>query len=473
MPPSRDGAAFDAAAGKSLAESSRLRRRVVWVGLVTISIVAAVWLGYRHWVAPSAGPSYRLGTVTRGPVTATVVASGTVNAVITVQVGSQVSGQIKELDADFNSEVTKGQLIARIDPDTFETRLAQAQADVAVAKASVSMQRASVERAQADLESARSNHVSAGAQIAKAKAALVDATRDYDRKLKLSQTGAGTLADRDKAQATFDQAQAELGSTQALELSQSAAIRSAEAQVRTAEANVETAQAQVAQKEAAERAAQVDLDHTYIRAPVDGTVILRNVDVGQTVAASLQAPVLFTIAQDLRAMQVDASIDEADVGAIKDGQKVFFTVDAQPDITFEGNVVQVRKAPQVVQNVVTYDVVISAPNPDLLLLPGLTANVRVITAKSDNALLVPNSALRYGQMQTAKNGSSASGPQVYILDAAGAAKPVAVKLGLTDGTVTEIADGSLAEGQQVVTGEIPQGGTSSGMSLPGFGGPRM
>ncbi len=472
-PPSSDGAASDAAAGKSLAGSSQLRRRVVWVGLVAISIVAVAWFGYRHWVAPAAGPTYRMGAATRGPVTATVIASGTVNAVITVQVGSQVSGQIKELDADFNTEVTKGQLIARIDPDTFETRLAQAQADVAVAKASVSMQQASLERAQADLESTRSNHVSAGAQKAKAKAALVDATRDYDRKLKLSQTGAGTLADRDKAQSVFDQAQAELGSTEALELSQSAAIRSAEAQIRTAAANVETAQAQVAQKEAAERAAQVDLDHTYIRAPVDGTVILRNVDVGQTVAASLQAPVLFTIAQDLRAMQVDASIDEADVGAIKDGQKVFFTVDAHPDITFEGNVVQVRKAPQVVQNVVTYDVVISAPNPDLLLLPGLTANVRVVTAKRDNALLVPNGALRYGQLQAAKDANAAKSPQVYAIDSVGAVKPVAVKLGITDGNATEIADGDLKEGQQLVIGEIPSGAANASNSLPGFGGPRF
>ena len=455
------------------------RHRLAWIAAGAVLAVASVGVAYHYWSREAAHPIYRLAAVTRGPVTAAVIASGTINPVITVQVGSQVSGQIKELLADFNTEVTKGQLIARIDPDIFETRLAQAEADLAVAKAGVTMQRAALDRAEADLESAQSNLTGAHAQIAKSQAALVDATRDYDRKRKLSETGAASLSDRDKAEAVFNQAQAQHESDEAQERSLAAAIRSSQAQLRTAQANVETAQAQVALKDAARRAAQVDLDHTYIRAPVDGTVVLRNVDVGQTVAASLQAPVLFTIAQDLRAMQVDASIDEADVGAMRLGQKVGFTVDAYPGRTFEGEVLQIRKSPQVVQNVVTYDVVVSAPNPDLLLLPGLTANVRVVTAERTGVLQIPNSALRYGQAQAAKAAVGAAAPpagtvQVYTVGPDGTPQPVTVKLGISDGNATEMVEGSLNEGQQLVIGEVPPGGAKSNNSLPGFGaGPRM
>ena len=456
-PPAERGAASDH------------RHRLAWIAAGAVLAVAGVAAAYHYWSREAAQPVYRLAAVTRGPVTATVIATGTVNPVILVQVGSQISGQIKELLADFNTEVTKGQLIARIDPDIFETHLAQAEADVAVAKAGVTMQHAALDRAIADRESAQSALVAARAQVVKSQAGLVDATRDYDRKRRLAETGAGTASDRDKAEAAFKQADAQHESDLAQEQSQAAALRSAEAQVRTAQANLETAEAQVAVKDAARRTAQVDLDHTYIRAPVDGTVVLRNVDVGQTVAASLQAPVLFTIAQDLRAMQVDSSIDEADVGSVRVGQKVGFTVDAYPGRTFEGEVLQIRKSPQVIQNVVTYDVVVSAPNPDLLLLPGLTANVRAVTAQRDKALLVPNAALRFAQAQAAKNGSAPPGtPQVYILGADGRPQPAPLKIGITDNSVTEVTEGALQEGQQVIVGESPQAAASTA-ALPGFG----
>jgi HlyD family secretion protein len=446
----------------------RPRRRLAWIGLALGLAALAAGLGYYYWLRHAAAPTYRLGTVARGPVTASVLASGTVNPVITVQVGSQVSGRIRDLYADFNTEVQQGQLVARIDPDIFETHVDQAQADVSVARAAVSTQQAALERARADLESARSNLAAARAQTVKARAALADAKRDYDRKRELAEKGASAIALRDTAEAVYDQAKAQLATAEAQALSQEAAIRSAEAQVRTAEANVEAAQAQVQQKEAALRAAQVDLDHTYIRAPVDGTVVLRNVDVGQTVAASLQAPVLFTIARDLRAMQVDTSADEADVGAIKLGQHAVFTVDAYPGRTFEGDVLQIRKAPQVVQNVVTYDVVVSAPNPDLLLLPGLTASVRVTTAHRDDALLVPNAALRYGQLQAAKAAGPA-GPRVFTIGPDGEPRSVSVKLGISDGNVTEIVEGPLQTGQQVIIGEVPASAARPASSLPGFG----
>lgn len=437
-------------------EPARVRRRkaLAWIALALVAASAAA----AYWYATSGQPSpaYRLAPVTRGPVASAVTASGTINPVISVQVGSQVSGQIKQLLVDFNSEVRTGQLIARIDPDIFETQVEQAQADLAVARANVATQHAALLRAQADVESARANRVAAQAQTEKTRAALADAQRDYDRKRRLAESGAETAASRDTALAMRDQTRAQLGANEAQELSLAASIRAAEAQVKTAEANIQTAEAQVLQKQAVLRHAQVNLDHTYIRAPVDGTVILRNVDVGQTVAASLQAPVLFTIAQDLRAMQVHTSVDEADVGVIKDGQDVRFTVDAYPGRTFEGVVEQVRKAPQVVQNVVTYDVVVSAPNPDLLLFPGLTANVRIVTATRDQAIRLPNAALRYRPSQgvrAERPGLPGEG-QVFVLDGEGKPRPVTLKLGISDGSVTEMLAGDLQEGRQVIVGEV-------------------
>lgn len=441
--------------GDALPKTTR-RGRAAWSLALVAAVLLVAGLGYRYWPGRAAPPAYRLAEVTSGPITAAVIASGTVNPVISVQVGSQVSGQIQALYADFNTEVKKDQLVARIDPDLFETQVAQATADLAVAKANVPVQQAALQNAQANLDAARFNLAVAQAQTAKSRAALADAVRDYERKRRLAETGAESLASRDTALATRDQDQAQVNANEAQELSQAAAVRSVEAQVKTAQANIEMASAQVLQKEAVLRQAQVNLGHTYIRAPVDGTVILRNVDVGQTVAASLQAPVLFTIAQDLRAMQVDVSIDEADVGGLKDGQRVAFTVDAYPGKTFEGRVVQIRKSPQVVQNVVTYDVVVSAPNPDLLLLPGLTANVRIITAHRDPVLRVPNAALRFRPSQTAKAERPAPSGEghAFVLDPDGKPRPATVKLGISDANLTEVVEG-LANGQQVIIGEMP------------------
>jgi HlyD family secretion protein len=457
----------------------RKPRRAVWIGAALVLAALAAAAIYNVWGGRGVLPSYRLGAVTRGPVTAAVVASGTVNPVITVQVGSQVSGQIKELHADFNSEVKTGQLIARIDPDLFQTRVAQGEADLAIARAAVSTQRAGLRRARADLETAKSNLTAVRSQTIKARVALADARRDYDRKQRLLESGAAPVADRDKAQAAYEEAEAQLHSTEAQELSQAAAIRSAEAQLDAAQAGIEAAEAQALQKQQALGEARVNLEHTYIRAPVDGMVILRNVDVGQTVAASLQAPVLFTIAQDLRDMRVHTSVDEADVGAVKLGQRVIFTVDAFANRSFEGNVVQIRKAPQVVQNVVTYDIVTSAPNPELLLLPGLTANVRIVIDHRVDALLVPNAALRYRPSPVAKAAPSAlpaAGPNegwVYVLGADGSPRAVRAKLGITDGNSTEVIDGTLRPGQQVVLGEIAAGAGPQ-TAQPGLGfGPRL
>ncbi|HET9491574.1 MAG TPA: efflux RND transporter periplasmic adaptor subunit [Methylomirabilota bacterium] len=369
-------------------------KRYVSLGLVTLAVAAGVW-GYFYVQSGGNAPQYRLGRVERGPLTAAVSATGTLNAVKTVQVGSQVSGQIKELLADFNSVVRQGQIIARLDPVTFEAKVNQARAEVEGAHAAVLNQQAQVERARAEVENVRAAHAESRAQTARAQVALADARRDLERKTELFRRELIARSEQDTAQATFDSAEAALEAAHAKEQAGLASISSAQAQRRVADAQLKTAEAQVRQKQAALQQAQADLAHTIIRAPVDGVVVSRQVDVGQTVAASLQAPVLFTIAQDLTKMQVDTSVDEADIGRVTLDGPATFTVDAFPGETFAGRVTQIRKAPQVVQNVVTYIVVVAVDNPRGRLLPGMTANARLVVAEKAEALKVPNAALRF------------------------------------------------------------------------------
>lgn len=357
-------------------------KKVVLALVVLLAAGAALGV----WLAGRDGRDevrYRLAKVERGPISSVVVASGTVNAVTTVQVGSQISGQVKEIFADFNTPVKKDQIIARIDPATFELRVNQAHADLDAAQSAVAV--------------ARSNLAAARAEAGRVKVNLADAQRDYERKRSLVEKSFISGAELDKARTLLDATREQ--------------VKSVEAQIRVGEAQVGSALAAVKQREALLRQAQVDLERTIIRAPVDGTVILRNVDAGQTVAASLQAPVLFTIAQDLRDMQVEAAIDEADVGRLATGMAATFTVDAFPRRSFAGEIRQIRKSPQNVQNVVSYTVVISAANPDLALLPGMTANVRVVVDSRPSALKVPNAALRWRPAGSADKSAPAAPPQ--------------------------------------------------------------
>ncbi len=371
-----------------------MKRRLLTLFFIVL-VAAGATAGWFYMQGRGGLPKYRFARVEKGALTATVSATGNLNAVITVQVGSQVSGQIMQLLADFNSRVRKNQLIARIDPDIFEAKVNQAKADMESSQAAVLNQAANVERVRADVENARAALAVAHAQTAKAQVALLDARRDLDRKTELLRKELIAQSDKDTSEATHDSAAAQLESARAQEKALASAIRSSEAQLRVAEAQLKAAEAQVRQKKAALDQARVDLDHTYIRAPVDGVVVSRNVDIGQTVAASLQAPTLFTIAQDLTQMQVNTNVDEADIGRIQGGHRATFTVDAFPGQTFSGEVVQIRKAPQVQQNVVTYDVVIGVRNPDQKLLPGMTANVRVVVDQKAAVLKVPNAALRF------------------------------------------------------------------------------
>src|SRR5437899_10012369 len=369
-------------------------KRVVSLVVVAILVGGAVW-GYFYAQSRGNVPKYRLVRVERGPLTAAVSATGNLNAVITVQVGSQVSGQIQDLLVDVNSIVKKNQVIARIDPDIFVAKVNQAKADVESARATVLNQEAQIERARADVENARAALAEAKAQTAKAQVAVVDAKRDFDRKTELFARRLIARSDLDSSQAGHDSAIAQVESAKAHEQALDSAIQSVIAQLRVTQAMLVSARAQVDQKNAGLKQAQVDLDHTTILAPVDGVVVSRQVDVGQTVAASLQAPILFTIAQDLTKMQVETSVDEADIGRLKVEDRASFTVDAFPGETFTGTVTQIRKAPQVVQNVVTYTVVVAVENPSGRLMPGMTANVKLVVAQKPNALKVPNAALRF------------------------------------------------------------------------------
>jgi HlyD family secretion protein len=421
---------------------------------------------------PSTGPdrvAYRTATVERGDLVATVRAAGTLNALVLVEVGSQISGQIKELHADFNSTVKEGQLIARIEPETYEARVAEAQANLEMAETLVLVQRAQIERARADVSNAKAAHEAAKAQVMRAEVALDDATRNQDRKRPLAKQNIISAGEWDRIQNEYRSAQAQVSALRAEELSRIAAIGAADAALKMAEAQVVNTQAQVKQKQAAFRQAHLDLTRTYIRAPVTGTVINRAVSRGQTVAASLQAPLLFTIAQDLRRMQVEASVVEADVSRFEVGQPVTFAVDAHPSRLFVGTVKQIRKAPQIVQNVVTYVVVIAAENPDEVLLPGMTANLEVVVAKREAVLKLPNAALRFrpfdGQMdeppwEMHNRAGSTEGEgdthmagvagRVFVVTSDGKRAPVPLRLGITDGRMTEVLAGNLAEGQTVI-----------------------
>jgi HlyD family secretion protein len=405
-------------------------------------------------------PQYYTEKVTQGDIQNVVQATGTINAVTTVQVGSQVSGTIQTLKADFNSHVRKGQVIAQIDPSLFKGALLQAKADLADAQA---------------------NLIAAKANLQKAEAAAAQAQLDFDRYTTLAKEGVVPQQQLDTAKATYD--------------SDVAAVNAAKAQVTQA-----AAQAQ--QKSAAVAVAQTNLDNTTIKSPIDGTVVARSVDVGQTVAASLQAPTLFTIAQDLTKMQVYVSTDESDVGMIQPGQKVNFKVDAFPAQTFYGKVSAVRLNATTVQNVVTYTTVVDFDNPDMKLYPGMTAYVNIPVASASNVVRVPNGALRYkpdlnasevsdllqkygiasdAGSRTHKGGQAGQEQAqqqtavVWKLDAKKSLEPVQIKLGITDHTTTEVAQvlkGSLNPGDQVVTGAAASSQKAATSAAPGMGAPR-
>jgi HlyD family secretion protein len=453
------------------------RTVMVSVGLAGLIVTLGGW----QWVQGRSDLQYRTAAVGRGDINVTVSATGTPNAVVTVQVGSQVSGNIQALFADFNSKVTKGELIARIDPAPFQTRVNQAQANVEAARATVANSQAQVQQALANIQAAQLALAAANANVVKADAIVDDAKGKVDRRVIMVSQGADAKEDLETAQTTYRSAIADRDALAAERQAAEDSIKVAQAQLRVATSLVATNEAQVKQFSAALQSAQIDLDHTNIKAPVDGVVVSRNVDVGQTVAASLAAPTLFLIAQDLTKMQVDTNVSEADVGRVRVNQAATFTVDAYPGRTFAGTVASIREAPINVQNVITYDAVIAVSNADLKLFPGMTANVKILVNHRAHVLRVPNAALRYhpesegpaDAVAGARASSRATSDKaVWTLDGEDTVRRLVIGTGESDGTFTEVTGGSLKEGDQVIVAALSKAAPVAGASPRLSGGGR-
>jgi HlyD family secretion protein len=441
--------------------------------VITVAVVVELWR-----VHSQNAIHYDTVAAERGLIQASVTATGTVNAVVDVQVGSQVSGNIKALYADFNTKVKKGQLVAQIDPQVFQTQVDQAQAALSAVHSAVITSGAQVVKAKADLAGTIANEKGVESGLAKDRANTLNAKAQWQRSDTLFSQGIVSQQDHDSAKAAVDAAEAQIAADQSQIDASKQTIQSAEAQVAVAKAQLGSAQAQERQAQAVLAQAKISLGHTQITAPVDGTVIARRMDVGQTVAASFAAPTIFEIAQDLTKMQLDTNVDESDIGNISAGQNATFTVDAYPGITFQGQVTNVRKAPISAQNVVTYDVVIAVSNSDLKLFPGMTANARILTTKLDDALKVPNAVLRVHPSaavltQVGLPSTPTGKQQVYVLSGS-KLKAVPVTFGISDGKSTAITAGDLKAGDLVVvrftTGAASS--TTTTNSAPGASGGR-
>ncbi len=455
------------------------KRRPKWAKwAVAAAVVLGAAIGIERWVASSqSAVRYETVALERGPVQASVTATGTVNAVIDVLVSSQVSGNIQALYADWNSKVKKGQLVAQIDPQIFQSQVDQARAVTNTAHAAVEMAGAQVEKARSDLSAAVAARKAAEAAVARDRANALNAKAQFERVDELFRQGIVSRQAYDAAKAAYDADQAQVDADLAQVDSAAQAVQSAQAQVRVAQSQLLSAQAQERQAQAALNQTQINLEHTRILAPVDGTIIARRMDVGQTVASTLNPPTIFEIAQDLTKMQVDTNVDESDIGNIRVGQEATFTVDAYPGTVFRGKVTDVRKAPISTQNVVTYDVVIGVANPDLKLYPGMTVNAQILTARLENALKAPNVVLRLKPSaevlaQLGLPTPSAERPVVYVASE-GKLRPVPVTYGLSDGKYTAIVAGEVKEGDRVVSRFVRSQSASSGSHGGQMRGPRF
>jgi HlyD family secretion protein len=477
-------------------------------GIVLVVLVLAVGvLAFAVRKQKSSANEFFTTKAESGPLRNVVNATGVVQTVVTVQVGSQVSGQVEELYADYNSVVKHGQLLAKLDPRNFQAQLENSEASVAAAQARV-------QSADADVKTQAANLASAKANLEAARVAKENTRVLFERSSELTKSGVVSQNDYDNAKANADSAAAKYEQGQA-------AVAQAEAQSRASAAGLQQAKAQLQQAEADLNRAKLNLEYCSIYSPVDGVVISRNIDVGQTIAASLQAPTLFTIANDLTQMQVNANVDEADIGNISDQADVKFTVDAYPNDVFKGRISEIRLNPQTVQNVVTYSVIIGIDNPDLKLKPGMTANIAITVDQRENVLKIPNAALRYtppgehreqlvdrqvSDPTPVKQSPRPSGLQegrepatpplapgqkwnpaqkikmvppkrtaqrpglVYVLDAQQKPQPRNVILGITDGSATEVVSGDVRPGDAIIIGDTTQ---AAGIPAPngGFGGP--
>jgi HlyD family secretion protein len=370
-------------------------RRLSALAIAAALVLALVLYLAGGWSGAPAEGAYRLAKAEHGEVVATVSATGPINPVATVIVGSQLSGQVVEILADYNSQVKAGQVVARLNTDQIRAKLDAARADLEQMRANRLVQLGMIEKVKADTEKARAAQTDVEAQVARNEALLTDSEKIFQRQSDLRTRGYASEQVFDTARTSRDAQTAALNSARAQVNSAKAAILSLAADLQVANANLTAVTAQIAQREALVRQIEVDIRNSEIKSPVDGVVVQRSVELGQTVAASLQSPTLFLIADDLRRMEIAANIDETDVGRIKPGQRTTFTVTAYPGRTFEGTVKQVRLGSTTVQNVVIYTTIISIENPRLELLPGMTANLRIETERRNDVVRIPNAALRW------------------------------------------------------------------------------
>lgn len=429
-------------------------RRLVF-GLTVVLVAGGVGLSGAGIDLPGTGPAqvrYITAVLERGDVRTTLSATGSLRALVTVEVGSQLSGQVAELLADFNDEVSEGERLAQLDPRTYRSAVRAAEAGLEVARAEVLKQRAELQTALAEVASSGHGLEVAQAHVASSKAKLAATERDLERSRALARTEVLAPAHVDQATSDYETAAADLRAAEAEVEVARESIVAAKARHSMAKANLLYAQASERKQAAELDQARIDLERTVISAPIDGVVIGRDIDRGQTVAASLEAPTLFTLARDLRDMEVHANIDEADIGRIRIGQRATFSVDAYPNRTFSASVRQIRKAPQLIQNVVAYTVVLSTKNPDLALLPGMTAVVQVVVDEAKDVLKAPNAALRFQPPDT-RIAEALPGSEVLWLPGAGDT-PIAVPvtLGRSNESETEIAGDALRAGQEVIVG---------------------
>jgi len=399
-----------------------LRKWLIGTGLIVLAAAGGYWA-----LRPAGGnanePPYRTAALDRGRITAAVRATGTLTPVTTVLVGSQLSGQIVELLADYNSQVKAGQVVARLQSDQIRTRRDAAQADLEQAKADLVVKNAQLERARAARIKADSFIRDIEAQRTRTSAQLADARRTFERQDQLFNRSTGSQQNLDTARTQVEVQTASLASNEAQLASARAELKGLDADIQLAEGQVQATQALIGSRDAKLRDILIDLERTQIRSPVDGVVVQRQVDLGQTVAASLSSPTLFQIAQDLRTIDIYANIDEADVGRLKPGQPVSFTVNAYPSRNFQGRVEMVRLGAQTIQNVVTYTGIIRVENRDMALLPGMTANLQVVTEDRPDALRVPNAALRFRPAGAAGAAPAGSGTGPVALPDAGERGP--------------------------------------------------
>jgi HlyD family secretion protein len=483
-----------------------MKHKFAKIGLPIIFLILVLGVyGAIHRRRANAEINYFTAAVTHGPLKRVVNATGVVQTVLTVPVGSQVSGQVQELYADFNSVVKRGQLLAKLDPRNLETQVANSRASVAAAQARV-------RSAQAEITNQAANLTSSRASLEAAKVTRDNALVQFQRTTEMSQRGIVSKNDYDTAKANSDSAVARYNQA-------AAAIEQVQAQIVSTQAQLEQANAGLQQAGTDLDRAQINLEYANIFSPVDGVVISRSVDVGQTVAASMQTPTLFTIATDLGQMQVNASVDEADIGSISDNAAVTFTVDAYPNDSFLGRIAEIRLSPQTVQNVVTYSVILSIENRELKLKPGMTANISIVVDKRDSVLKLPNAALRYTPPDTVappaaepqppspSDSKAAPGKTVdsdtvsiplapgqkwnpndkihFKAPAHGAPRPAVVwvlgpdkkpqnrdvSIGITDGSSSEVISGNLKESDLVIISDSTQAtAAQQGFSL--FGGNR-